>query len=531
MAGSRLELPLDRVTLPKVRWERAGLWAASVGAATLLLMPVLYLLVRFAGAGPAVWGQLITASTAATLGRTLLLALAVTAASALVAVPAAWLTTRSDLPARRLLAVLLALPMVIPSYVGAYLLVAFLGPRGMLAQVSGLTVPPLYGFPGAFLVLTLLCYPYLFLAVRSALQGIDPALEEAARSLGYSPWGVFRRVTLPHLRPALAAGGLLVALYVLRDFGAVSILRYDTFTRVIYIQYQSAFDRQAASGPALLLVALTLVLLALEARARGQAHYRRMAGGTRTAPITRLGVWKLPALAFCAAIVTLALAMPVGVLTYWLARGLQVGEQLAPLWESTRNSLLASGLAAVITLALALLPALLSARAPGKGSSLLYGLAYAGYALPGIVVALAVVFFGLRFAEPLYGSLTMLLLAYVILFAPQAMGVLRGALLQLPAHVEDAARSLGRSPLRVLAEVTLPLIRPGLRAGAALVFLTTMKELPATLILSPLGFETLAVDLWSSVSEAFFARAAAPALLLVLFSSVPAAFFLSVEQK
>jgi iron(III) transport system permease protein len=517
---------------PRTNSSRWLLHLLAGGVVLILLLPTIYLLVRVLEAGPSAWSSVFSRSNMLTLGRTAVLAVAVTAASGLIALPAAWLTTRTDLPHRRLLAVLLALPVVIPSYVGAYLMVAFLSPRGMLATWLGLApLPSIYGFPGAFILLTLLSYPYIFLGLRAVLQGLDPALEEAARSLGYSPIKTFLYVTLPQLRPALAAGGLLVALYVLRDFGAVSIMRYDTFTRVIYIQYKSAFDRSSASSLALVLVALALGLLALEIWTRGRARYHRSASGSRPPGVARLGVWRWPVLALCLAVIGMALVVPVGVLGYWLIRGIQAGERLAPLWIATQNSLLASGLAAGVTLLAALPVVVMSVRVPGRLSGWLYQLAYSGYALPGLVVALALVYFGANFAAPLYQSLTMLVLAYAILFLPQAIGTLRASLLQVHIGLEEAARGLGRSPLRALVEVILPLMRSGILAACALVFLTAMKELPATLILSPFGYKTLAVDVWSAVSEAFFARAAAPALMLILLSSIPAAILLYWEQR
>jgi iron(III) transport system permease protein len=228
------------------RWSKGAplLWFSAILCALVILLPILYLVIRAFTADSRSWALMTHPNTYLTLWRTLLLAGAVTGASTLLALPIAWLTVRTDLPFKRAWAVLTTLPLVIPSYVGAYLFVASLGPRGMLSrwlvETAGLPgLPSIYGFQGAFLVLTILSYPYILLSIRAALQGMDPSLEEAARSLGCSPWRTFWKVTLPQLVPAITAGGLLVSLYVLRDFGAVSILRYDTFTRVIYIQYQS----------------------------------------------------------------------------------------------------------------------------------------------------------------------------------------------------------------------------------------------------------------------------------------------------
>jgi iron(III) transport system permease protein len=497
--------------------------------ATAVLLPILYLVVRAAEAGPAVWGRIFSAATLQIILRTGGLALSVSAMTAAIAVPFAYFTTRTDLPLRRLWTILAPLPLVIPSYIGAYLFISTMGPRGLLQGVLETTLgiqrlPDLYGFTGAFFVLSLLNYPLVYLTVRAAFLRLDPATEEAARSLGRTPWQTFWQVTFPQLRPALAAGGLLVALYVLRDFGAVSILRYDTFTRVIYIQYQSTFDRAAAAALALVLVALTLLLLYGEVKSRGHAHDRQASlQAARPPRITSLGLWKWPAMLFCSLVILFALVMPSSTLLYWLVRGVLAGEQISGLWVAVQNTVLAAGLAALAATLAALPITILDVRRPSQVTHLLERATYIAYALPGIVIALALVFFGIRYIPGLYQSLAMLVFGYVILFLPQAAGALRASLLQVHPGIEEAGRSLGKSPLQVFRRITLPLISPGMAAGAALVFLTAVKELPTTLLLSPTGFPTLATGVWSAVSEAFFARAAAPALLLILLSAVPMA--------
>lgn len=513
--------------------------AASFVVVLVLIVPA-YLLLRAAGAGAATVETLLSARTWATLGNTLLLAGAVTLSSAVIALPLAWLTTATDLPLRRLWSVLAALPLVVPSYVAAYLYVSLLSPRGIvqgwLEPLGVDRLPPIYGFGGAWLVLTLIAYPFTYLAVRAALQRLDPSLVEAARSLGLSPRRAFWRVTVPTLWPALAAGSLLVALYCLRDFGAVNLLQFSTFTRVIYNRYQ-VYRLDEAAAMALLLVALTAVLLLLDARGRGRGRYARLSAGcARVRPPTRLGRWTVPALLFVGLIVFLALVVPAGGLVYWLWRGLNQdwlvrdlgpaqsnvaawAELARPAWHSLAASLAAG----VLTVALALPISVLAARQPGRLAHVLERLTYTAAALPGIVVALAFVFIGANYAPGLYQTLPMLLAAYVVLFLPQAVGAERSALLQVSPRLEEAGRSLGARPWQVFGRVTLPLVRPGLTAAAAMVFLTAMKELPATLILSPIGFETLAAQVWSNIGEAFFARAAAPTLLLILLSSVPLA--------
>ncbi|MBI3953271.1 MAG: iron ABC transporter permease [Chloroflexi bacterium] len=504
-------------------------WAPAVLVAAGVALPLAYLVVRTLGSGAEAWELLARGRTLAILGRSLLLALVVTGATVAIGLPLAWLTVRTDLPLRRVWSVLTALPLVIPSYVIGFVVVAALGPRGMLqgllAGPLGVErLPEIYGFPGAALSLSLVSFPYVLLGVRGALARLDPALEEAARSLGHGGWATFRKVTLPLLRPALAAGALLVALYTLSDFGAVSMLRYETFTWAIYLQYQTSFDRSLAAALSLVLVVIAVAILAIEAQTRGRSrYYRSTAGAVRPAAAVRLGGWRWPALAFCSVVALFALALPLAVLGYWLARGLGAGETLHLLWGPMVNSAYASGLAAVATVAAALPVVFLAVRYRSLVTALLERMTYVGFALPGIAIALSLVFFGANYLQPLYQSLALLVFAYLVLFLPTAVGAERISLLQVRPSLEEAARSLGRPPLQVLARVTIPLMRPGIAAGAALVFLLTMKELPATLILGPIGFKTLATSLWSSASEGFFARAAAPALLLVLASSVPLA--------
>jgi iron(III) transport system permease protein len=502
-------------------------WGPAALVTAAMFLPLAYLVVRSLEGGWAEFAEVVLdAETLAVLGRSALLAVVVTGASVMIAVPLAWLTARTDLPGGRTWAVLAALPLVIPSYVGGFVLVSTLGPRGMLqGALEPLGVerlPEIYGFPGATLALTLFSYPYVFLTVRSGLRGMDPALEEAARSLGSGTWMTFFRVTLPQMRPAIVAGSLLVALYVLSDFGAVSLLQYDSFSREIYIQYRSAFDRTPAAILALMLVALTAAILFVEARTRGRVRYHRSAASTaRPAMIVALDRWRWPALLFCGGVVALALAAPVGVLSFWLVRGLVEEEPLRPLWIAAWSSVYASGLAAGVVALAALPVAVLTVRFPGRLSDLVERMTYLGYALPGIVLALSLVFFGANYAPWAYQTLGLLVFAYGVHFLPQAVGATWAALLQVNPSVEEAARGLGRGPARVAATVTAPLASSGILAGAALVFLTTMKELPATLLLSPTGFETLATRIWSATTSAFFARAAAPALLLILLSAVP----------
>jgi len=509
------------------RPRRARPWlliGVCAGIVALALLPLGYLLLRAAAASPEAWAALLRPRTLRVLGGSAALALGVAGVGVLVGVPLAWLTVCTDLPGRRFWSVAALLPMAVPSYIGGFAIIAVLGPTGMLQQALaplGVSrLPEVYGYGGALLALSMCTYPYVLLSVRAALRRCDPAVEEAARALGDSPPRVLLRVLLPQVRPAVAVGALLVALYALSDFGAVSLLQFDSFTRAIYVQYRGSFDRSGAALLALVLVGLTLGLLGLEALARGRPSMSRSnaAVGRPRRPVA-LGRWRWPALGFCAAVVALGLGMPLLALVYWLARGLSNGQALESLWRPALNTLMAAGLAAAATVICALPLALLAARHPGRLARALDGGAYVGYALPGVVIALALVFFGANYAPWLYQTLPMLLVGYVVRFLPQAAGSMRATLQQINPRVEEAARSLGRRPLAVVASVTAPLLAPGMLAGAALVFLTASKELPTTLLLGPTGFPTLATTIWSATAEAMFTRAAAPALLLLLVSA------------
>ncbi len=507
--------------------SRSALVLGGLAVGALMLLPVAYLVVRALEADASSWDLILRGRTVWLALRSVGLAVTVTLAAAALGVPLAWLTVRTDLPGRRLWGVVAALPLVIPSYVGAFALLAALGPGGMLdaalqnTALAG-SLPDITGWPGAWASLTLFTYPYVYLLVAAGIKGLDPAAEEAARSLGRSSWATFRSVTLPLLRPSIAAGCLLVALYTLHDFGAVSLMRFPAFTQAIYLQYRGAFDRAPAAILSLLLVAIALAVLAVEHSARGRARYYRSGTGSRR-PLRRvaLGRWKWAALAFCSALSVVAFVLPVGVIVYWVLRAVSEGEEVRITWAAGFGSIIVSSAGALVALLAALPVALLASRRPRRLATVVERLSYSGYALPGIVVALALVFFSINTVPLLYQSLPLVVIAYVILFLPQAVEPLRGSLLQVGPRLEEAARALGKSRLGAFRSVVAPLLAKGAGAGAALVFLTAMKELPATLLLRPTGFETLATRVWSGAAAGLYGKAAGPALLLLAICAVP----------
>jgi iron(III) transport system permease protein len=477
-------------------------------AAVVAVLPLLYLAVRATENGwAAAMDVVLRERTLWLVLRSLGLAAAVTAACLAVGVGLAWVTTRTDIPGRRILAVAAALPLAMPSYVAAY------------AWISA--APWTAGFWGTFGVLTACTYPYVYLPVAAALRGADPALEEVARSLGRNARASFRAVTLPQIRPAAAAGGLLVALYVLSDFGAPSLMRYDVFTRVIHASYRSSFDRTPAAVLSVILVVLTVVITVGEARFRGRSATRVGSGVARRAPAVPLGRARPFAVAGGVAVAAIALAFPVAVLGYWLSRG-SSGASLDRLVDAATATVGVSLLGAVVTTALAIPVGIFAARYRTRLARLLEHASFAGHALPGVVVALALVFLGVRYLRPIYQEVPLLVLGYAVLFLPVAVGAVRTSVAQSPRRLEEVARSLGLGPLATIRRVTLPLAAPGVATGAALVLLVAMKELPATLLLRPTGMDTLATRLWTETGSGAYAAAAPYAAALVLLAAVPA---------
>lgn len=510
----------------RFRLNIPAVWILALAGAGAACVPLVYLVVRAVDADADAWARVWTEGTLRLLLNTAGLTAAVTASCAALALPIAYLTERTDIPFAAFWRTATVTPLAIPSYVGAFAFVVALGPNGslqdLLAPLGVESLPQIYGFFGAWLTLTLFSFPYLLLVVRAGLRDLDPAIEESARSLGQSAWGAFWRVTVPQLRVPIATGSLLVALYVISDFGAVSFMRFETFTWAVYLRVKSAFDLSGAAVLSLVLVGLVAVVLLVDWSQRRNARYHRVGSGAARMPrLVALRRYRWPAVSALGIVMAVALLVPVAVLFHWLSIGLNHGETFPGLWSAALNSVYASALAGGVTVAVAIPITFVIVRRPGFLSRMVDRVSYVGYALPGVVVAFALVFFTLRVTPAIYQTIITLIFAYAVLFLPQAIAGLRTSLVRIQPGLEEASRSLSRSPWQTFCSVTLPLIAPGVLAGFALVFLTTMKELPATVILAPIEFDTLATTLWGHTEEAFFARAAAAALLLLACAAVP----------
>ena len=404
-------------------------------------------------------------------------------------------------------AVLVVLPVSIPDFVVGY------SWHSLSASFTGLHA--------AAVVMTLDLYPLVYLPVSAALRRTDPSLEETARSLGLSRRATFRRVVLPQIRPALLGGCLVVMLALLAEFGAFEILSFQTFTTEIFAEFK--VDLSAASALSLLLVLLGIVVLLGEAAISGKGRLSRSGPAASRPPVRhRLGVLTVPTLALLTALVLLAVGVPVGTLVYWLHHA-QTSTLAArtTVWSATLATARYAGGAALLATAAAIPVAVLSARSRGGVARVLERSTYLIQSVPGVVVALSLVFFTVRYASSFYQSGTLLVLAYALLFFPLALVCVRGSVQQTSPLLVEMGRSLGYRPLTVFFRVTLPIIRPGVVAAFCLVFLSAVTELTATLVLVPTGVHTLATQFWAYQSNQAYAEAAPYAAVIVVLAAVP----------
>ncbi len=492
-------------------------------------LPLGYVLVRAAGAGKDVWSTLLDERIPSLLGTTVLLAVVVSAAAVTVGAGFAYLVVRTDLPFRRVLAVLAAVPLAIPPFVGAIVYASLLGPKGELQQLMeplGVErLPSIYGFSGAALVLVLFTYPYVFMLSAAALASLSRNYEEAARALGRTRLQVVLGTTFRMITPALAGGALLVSLHVLSDFGTVALMRLDTFTRVIFIHLSGEFDIAGAAVLSSLLIALSLGVLVAARGVQGGGSYEQTSAGLTPPPLHPLCRWRWPAFAACSLVVALSLIVPLVTLVVWTADKLpeqNLGDYAGWAW----NSLAVSLVAAAAALVCALPVAALAVRRRGSAALALSSLAQAGFALPGVIVALALVAISTRYANPLYGTLALLVIAFVIRFLPEAIQSMESGIGQVGRGMSEAARGLGAGRLETGRRVLMPLLRPSMVAAWVVVFLSSLKELPITLMLRPLDFDTLAVRVWTPARNGLYADAGPAALMLVLASLLPLYFIL-----
>ncbi len=429
----------------------------------------------------------------------------------------AWLVERTGLRGHRAWAVLLAAPLAIPAFVNSY------------AWVSA--IPSLAGLGSGVLIATLSYFPLVYIPTAAALSRLDPAIEQSAASLGLGAWRSFFRVVLPQLRIAMTGGTLLVSLHLLAEYGAFEMIRFDTFTTAIMVQYHSTFNGTAGNMLASVLVFLCLILLLAEVRGRGNARYARIGSGAQARALrVPLHRYHLPAQLSLLALTGLAFGLPVFFVLRWTVAGGPAAWATAELLPALLQTL-GYGLAAALATTVVAFPmAYLAVRHPSPFSKALELSNYITSSMPGIVVGLAFVTVSIRVTPGLYQTATVLVAAYVLLFLPRALVSIRSGLAQAPKELDEAAQALGKPPLLAFVRVTLRLTAPAAAGGAALVFLAVVNELTATLLLSPNGTRTLATEFWSKSSGIDYAGAAPYALLMILISA-PMTYLLFQQSK
>ncbi len=513
----------------------------AFSVAALVLLPLSVLLLSWHEIDGEIWSHLWETQMPRLLGNTLTLVLGVSVGVTLLGVSLAWLTALCEFPGRRWLDWALMLPFAIPAYVLAFVFIGlldFAGPVQSLAREwfgSGVRFPRVRSTGGVIVVLVLVFYPYVYLLARSAFMAQGKGLMEAARVLGQTPLQAFWRVALPMARPAIGAGLALALMETLADFGAVSVFNFDTFTTAIYKTWYGFFSLTSATQLASLLLLAVMLVLYGERRARGAA--RPASERARSAPLYPLAGWKaFAASAWCGLVFLCAFVVPVLQLLVWFwQRGrFDLDERYAAL---IMHTLYLGALAAAITVGVALLLAFARRQAPVRSVGAAVSLANLGYALPGSVLAVAIMlafsYLDRHLVVPLsqalggagkpllLGSLAALLVAYLIRFMAVAFGPLESSLARIRPSLPQAARSLGVGGAALFLRVYLPLLLPGTLGAALLVFVDVLKEMPATLIMRPFGWDTLAVRIFEMTSEGEWARAALPALSLVLVGLLP----------
>ncbi|HCB44048.1 MAG TPA: iron ABC transporter permease [Pseudomonas sp.] len=529
-------MPLPSV-VSKPQWR-----VVAYAGAVLVLLPLLVLALSWNSLDSTIWNHLLETQMARLLGNTLVLAVGVIVGVVLLGVSLAWLTSLCNFPGRRWLDWALMLPFAVPAYVLAFVMIGildFAGPlqttlRGWLG--NDFRMVSIRSTGGVIFVLVLVFYPYVYMLARGAFLAQGRGLMEAARILGHSPWQAFWRVALPMARPAIGAGAALAVMETLADFGAVSVFNYDTFTTAIYKTWYGFYSLQTATQLASLLLLFVLLALYAERRAQGS---KRFPGSDkpRQGPLFQLrGVRGWLATGYCLLVLAVAFVIPLVQLFYWLfTSGSDFDERY---WSLIRNTLTLGGIAAVTTVVVAMLQVLARRLQPMRRVRSAVALANLGYALPGSVLAVGIMFafsvadnqlvvplqawLGVDSPAPLLlGSLFALLLAYLIRFMAVASGPLDTALARIRPALPEAAHSLGHTGASVFWRVYLPLLMPGLLSAGLLVFVDVLKEMPATLLMRPFGWDTLAVRIHSLTAEGNWPEAALPAITLVATGLLP----------
>ena len=523
--------------------------ALAVFTAALVALPVLAIVVIAAQPAPDLWSHLIDYVLPQALRDTAALLFGVGVVALIAGAGTAWLVSAHDFPGRGVLLWLLPLPLAIPTYIAAYVYVDLFEPLGLIHRTLTLWLPPrdalallpsLRSLPGAILIIGIVLYPYVYLSARATFQLQSAEFAEAARTLGANRWNIFRRISLPMARPALAVGLALVALETLNDIGASEYLGVRTLTVSIFTTWLNRGSLAGAAQLSCLVLVIVGGLIALERYGRRNAVTEFSSESPRLTPRTPFtGLKGWLAFAACALPVLLGFIVP---LLFLLQQSIHRASITmdAAVWRDAFNSVTFAALATLVALGLGLATILATRWRPGSWRAVASNIAQTGYALPGLVLALGLltpvlaidnafntIAAWLGLALPglvLMGSGAAVVTAYVIRFLAVPTGFLRAGFERIPFDYDDSARSAGAGQITAMRRIHLPLLRPALLGAAIVVFVDCLKELPATLLLRPLNVETLATSIYQYASRGSFEDGSLAALLIVAASIGPVAW-------
>jgi len=507
------------------------IYISSLILAFFLILPLLYLLVKTTFEFNLFFDFIFNTKILKLSFNTVSLILLVVIFSILISLPLAFLNVRSNMPFAKYLTSISVLPIALPSYVMATTQIEIWSKNGWVHNFLQLffemkTFPSFYGLVGSVFVLSLITYPYVYIGLAAMFRRFDYQMIDASRTLGDSSFGTFRKIIFPLVKPTIVAGSLLVSLYVLSDFGAVSLLRFNTFTIAIFNRMYNSISNYGVLEISLLAILFCFLILFIESKTKNEARYFSNSNLSDIKKID-LGIWKWILFPISLIPLIFGFILPISVLIYWFIIGFGEDTGFRDVIQPTINTIIISSVSAFF-ITLVSIPLLITIRKNIRILSFMIDkVSYIGLSLPGVIVSMSLVFFCINYFDYIYQTFIVLVLGYFISFLPAALGPIKSSMTQIDPKLEDASFTLGAGKIKTYYNIVIKLASPGFIYGGVLVFILCLKELPATLILSPIGFQTLATEIWSNASEAFFIKTALASIVLVIIAGIPSYIFMS----
>jgi len=507
------------------------IYISSLILAFFLILPLLYLLVKITFEFNLFFDFIFNTKILKLSFNTVSLILLVVIFSILISLPLAFLNVRSNMPFAKYLTSISVLPIALPSYVMATTQIEIWSKNGWVHNFLQLffemkTFPSFYGLVGSVFVLSLITYPYVYIGLAAMFRRFDYQMIDASRTLGDSSFGTFRKIIFPLVKPTIVAGSLLVSLYVLSDFGAVSLLRFNTFTIAIFNRMYNSISNYGVLEISLLAILFCFLILFIESKTKNEARYFSNSNLSDIKKID-LGIWKWILFPISLIPLIFGFILPISVLIYWFIIGFGEDTGFRDVIQPTINTIIISSVSAFF-ITLVSIPLLITIRKNIRILSFMIDkVSYIGLSLPGVIVSMSLVFFCINYFDYIYQTFIVLVLGYFISFLPAALGPIKSSMTQIDPKLEDASFTLGAGKIKTYYNIVIKLASPGFIYGGVLVFILCLKELPATLILSPIGFQTLATEIWSNASEAFFIKTALASIVLVIIAGIPSYIFMS----